>query len=226
MIIRVGLENGIEGRSLAWPLDFPGCFAYGEDGPTALMNLPRALINHEAWVSKHTPRSWVALGDFDIRLIETWQVFDIHDGHAVYSWFQDDIRSLTGNEIQNGLDMLRWNRADLLEVVSSLDPGRLDRRYPGERWSIRGILAHIAEAERWHLDWLGLVGEPQRELPEDCFEALADARSRLMAALPSLSGAIQVVEKDGETFSPRKLLRRALWHERDHILHIYKLVLG
>ena len=73
---------------------------------------------------------------------------------------------------------------------------------------------------------MGLVGEPQRELPEDCLEALADTRSRLMAALPRLAGVIQVVEKDGETFSPRKLLRRALWHERDHILHIYKLLLS
>ena len=33
MQIRVGLENNIEGRSLAWVLDHPGCFAYGKDGP-------------------------------------------------------------------------------------------------------------------------------------------------------------------------------------------------
>ena len=29
---------------------------------------------------------------------------------------------------------------------------------------------------------------------------------------------------DGEIWSPRKLLRRALWHELDHIGHIYKLL--
>ena len=89
MIIRVGLENGFEGRSLAWALDFPGCFAYGEDGPVALMNLPRALINHEAWVRKHTPRSWIALGDFDIRLIETFQVYTLDNGYEVNAWFHE-----------------------------------------------------------------------------------------------------------------------------------------
>jgi hypothetical protein len=29
---------------------------------------------------------------------------------------------------------------------------------------------------------------------------------------------------DGEFWSPRKALRRALWHERDHIDHINKLI--
>jgi hypothetical protein len=33
-----------------------------------------------------------------------------------------------------------------------------------------------------------------------------------------------VVGQDGELWSPRKLLRRALWHEMDHIKHIQKLI--
>jgi hypothetical protein len=31
---------------------------------------------------------------------------------------------------------------------------------------------------------------------------------------------------DGEFWSPRKLLRRAVWHERDHTGHIRKLLAG
>jgi hypothetical protein len=31
---------------------------------------------------------------------------------------------------------------------------------------------------------------------------------------------------DGEFWSPRKLLRRAVWHERDHTEHIRKLLMG
>jgi hypothetical protein len=34
----------------------------------------------------------------------------------------------------------------------------------------------------------------------------------------------QVVGTDGEIWSPRKVLRRALWHERDHVEHIKKLI--
>lgn len=72
MIIRVGLENGIEGRSLAWALDFPGCFAYGDEGSTALLNIPHELLRYEDWIGRHTPKPWDSFGDFDIKLDEVW----------------------------------------------------------------------------------------------------------------------------------------------------------
>ena len=37
MRISIGLELDNEGRALAWALDFPGCFAYGPQGPEAVI---------------------------------------------------------------------------------------------------------------------------------------------------------------------------------------------
>jgi hypothetical protein len=54
MLIRIGIENNIEGRTLAWALDYPGCFAYGMDEAEALINLPKALLDYEHWI-KITP---------------------------------------------------------------------------------------------------------------------------------------------------------------------------
>jgi hypothetical protein len=34
----------------------------------------------------------------------------------------------------------------------------------------------------------------------------------------------QVTGVDGELWSPRKVLRRALWHERDHTDHLRKVL--
>ena len=51
-------------------------------------------------------------------------------------------------------------------------------------------------------------------------------RERLEQVLPGLAGNSQVRGVDGELWSPRKLLRYALWHERDHVRHIYKLRFG
>jgi hypothetical protein len=34
----------------------------------------------------------------------------------------------------------------------------------------------------------------------------------------------KVVGVEGEMWSPRKVLRRAVWHERDHTEHIRKLL--
>jgi hypothetical protein len=68
MLIRVGLENTAEGKSIAWALDHPGCFA---DGDTALSALPAALRTYSAWLSAHLSPSWLPDEPADIRLEDT-----------------------------------------------------------------------------------------------------------------------------------------------------------
>jgi len=74
-LIQIGLENENDGRSIAWALDHPGCFAYGQDGSEALLNVPRAVVKYQEWIARHARDSWLKdLRDFDVRLVETWQV--------------------------------------------------------------------------------------------------------------------------------------------------------
>jgi len=40
-LIKVGVENNYEGRSLAWALDYPGCFDYGSNETEALIRIPK-----------------------------------------------------------------------------------------------------------------------------------------------------------------------------------------
>ena len=78
MIIRIGLENNFERRSLAWALDLPGCFAYGVTASEALAAMPKAVLGYKAWLESHTSQSWLAdLGDFDIRLAEAFEDYTI-----------------------------------------------------------------------------------------------------------------------------------------------------
>jgi len=49
-------------------------------------------------------------------------------------------------------------------------------------------------------------------------------RASFTDLLPKLEGVKKVLGVDGEFWSPRKVLRRALWHERDHVEHIKKLI--
>ena len=62
MIFRVAIENNNEGyRSIAWALEHPGCYAYGEDADKALENLPKAIRDYSHWIGRHeTP--WVDAG--------------------------------------------------------------------------------------------------------------------------------------------------------------------
>jgi hypothetical protein len=230
MRIAVGLELNNEGRALAWALDYPGCFAYGTEGPEAVIALARSLSAYETWSNRHAGHDWLQLGDYDLRIVDTWVVYTINEqfepeeaGYAVNAWFKSDWKPLNEEEVQRGLDLLRWSRDDLLQLLQSLSTKQLDREYPGERWNIRGIFKHIANAEWWYLDRLGLAGLRREQLPQEIITRLSLVRERLNAVLPQLTGQNLVVGTDGEFWSPRKLLRRALWHSIDHYQHILKL---
>lgn len=233
MQIRVGLENGFEGRSLAWVLDHPGCFAVGQDAAEALLSVPRAVLAYADWVAAHATENWLAsLGDFDVRLVEDFQVhtvdehFDLaEEGYMVNAFFRNDWRPLTRIEVERAAQVLTWSHTELLDLASSLSPELMDEKLPGERWSRLGILAHVATAKHWLMNRLDLEGTPRSDLPKDVFERFKFTHDRLMQALPELVGVQKVIGKDGEIWSPRKLVRRVAWHERDHYFHLLKLSL-
>jgi DinB superfamily len=229
-MLQVGLENNFEGHSLAWVLGHPGCFANGADGPSALAAVPQAISDYRYWINSHTPESWLGQAGDEFQLVETWECWTIDDdfelaqeGYEVNAWFRHDWKPLSSEDILRGLLILQWGREDLLKTVSNLPSEILDRTHPNERWSISGILKHIAGGELWYLDRFGQAF-PSQELPEQPLEQLELVRKRLIEFLPELAGSTQVVGLEGEFWSPRKLLRRAVWHEYDHIAHIRKLL--
>lgn len=222
MLFRVGIENNIEVGSIAWVLNHPGCYAQGANSELAQRNLPAAAQNYLDWISKNDPDPWLMPGDSEIRVEETWEAYQINEefelveeGYEVNAWFLHDWKPLTDEDIQRGLKMLAWSRSDLLEIVKDLPAESLNRQYPEERWSIAGILNHIGGAEWWYLNRLGLAF-PRAEVPADPPERLDKVRSHLVKVLSDLVASRLVVGIDGEFWSPRKLLRRALWHEKDH----------
>ena len=232
MLIKIGIENNFENRSLAWVLDYPGCFAYGSTETEALIRIPQALVAFKSWLEGFTPDSWLQdLADFDIRLVETFQSHHLNEqyepapeGMNVGAWFHHDWLPLTGAEIEHALSVLRWAHQDLYEMAASLTRAQLDQEYPGERWNIRGILGHVANAEWWYLDRLSLTRTRRGELPEEIWKRLEFTLEQTLGAFPPLAGKEDVRGRAGELWSPRKILRRACWHALDHCQHIHKLI--
>jgi hypothetical protein len=232
MIFHVGIENNNDGiRTIAWAFEHPGCFAYGSNADEAIHNLPDAIFNYATW-TRARGADWIATDPIELAVDETFECYRIvekiferveKDGYIVESFFLHDWKPLTRPEIDRALQILAWTRADLLSIVGSLDPEKLAATYPGERWSIDGILRHIGGAEWWYMDRLERAF-PQSELPKTPRERLDQVRAALVELLPKLEGVNQVIGQDGELWSPRKVLRRAIWHERDHIDHIRKLI--
>lgn len=230
MILQVGIESGVEGRTLAWALEHPGCFSYGLNSRQACQEMFAAFAEYVDWIARHESRSWLEPLEPEIQVVETWEVYTIDEeyelapqGYEVNAWFLHDWKPLTEVEIERGLELLAWSRADLLAEVAPLDPDELNDIQRGERWSIAGILGHVGGAEWWYLDRLGLA-PPRDRLPQEPLQRLEFARQMLIKQLPILAGSRQVVGVHGEFWSPRKLLRRAVWHERDHTFHIRKLI--
>jgi hypothetical protein len=234
MIFQVGIENNNEGRSIAWALEHPGCFAYGMKADAAVTNLEGTLNKYAGWILRHEPNTWLSFAEQDIEIVinGSWDVYFINDdldkitetdGYSVESFFPYDWKPLSKIEIKHALNMLSWSRIDLLKSVDGLSEAKLNQSHSGERWSINGILGHVGGAEWWYLDRLGLAF-PRTDVPEQPLARLEMVRKHFDAALIKLAGVKQVVGLDGELWSPRKVLRRALWHERDHTDHIRKLI--
>lgn len=230
----IGLENGDENRSQAWSLEYPGCFAYGPDGRTALVGMASAMIEYLEWVEAKSGERWFDPQDVKIFLDDTWQVYFIDENYervspqtpsayGVNAWFHHDWKPLNEQDIDRGLRLLSWCREDLLKTVQDLPPSLLEQRYPDEKTNIAGILRHVGSAEWWYLSRLGL-DIPGEQFPEHYSDRLEKSRLRLIEVLPGLTRSTQVVGIHGEFWSPRKLLRRAVWHERDHTFHIRKLL--
>jgi SAM-dependent methyltransferase len=231
VIFRVGLENNNEGiRSIAWALEHPGCFAYGKDADEALANLPEAICAYAEWIRQREP-AWPDKTEIEIRVEDRFDAYFIDDEFErveggedeISAWFQHDWKPLTAPDIERGLKLLSWTREDLLDAVKGLSAEKLEVKYEGERWSINGILQHVGGAEWWYMDRLGLAS-PRSEVPKEPMARLEKVRAYLNQILPTLEGSKQVVGADGEFWSPRKMLRRATWHERDHTQHIRKLI--
>lgn len=235
MHIRVGIENNIENRSLAWVLDHPGCFAFGMDEAEALLNLPGALVAYERWIKGHTTQPWVEFNDLDLQVVERYTTFRLGDdyrpalpgeGYEINAWFTDDWRPLSSEEIHLSLTIFTWQREELLAGLSTLDSEILERRSPGERWNILGISRHIANAELWYLSRLSITSFTHQNLDQDPETRLTQTAKLVRQHFPGFAGEVNVVGIEGEFWSFRKIIRRTLWHQRDHIDHIKQLALN
>ena len=228
MQIRIGLENEIEGRSLAWLLDFPGCFAYGKDGTEAVLRTPQALLAFREWVAEHTANSWLEdLEDFDIALMEIFECYKVKKDSGEYevnAWFNDDLRALSTIDIERGKLLLEWSQVDLESLVAPLSKDQLEQKFAGERWSINGVLRHVANANWWYLDRLDLAETDLTAASNDCIERLNTVQQEFLQVIPTLANKSTAIQKEDETWSPRKVLRRAIWHMRDHYFHIERLL--
>lgn len=233
MRYRVGVEDIEPGNWVAWVFEFPGCFGSGETQEEAIASLPTRISDYFGWraqcgMSNSEPRS----PEFEVA--EVFHSYRTRRDYVANAFFEDDRRPLATEEIEEALRCLRCARGDLLKVVDNIPPDELRRRRfeapnrstsPLAEGSIEAILNHIAWAEWWYFERLGLSFS-REEMPESVFAKLERTRANTVRRLPGLAGDVRVVERRGELWSARKIVRRTLWHERDHTQQSARLAGG
>jgi predicted RNase H-like HicB family nuclease len=210
----------VEDHWVAHVPDLPGCFASDKERDAAINAVPAAIQEYVAWCSNHGLHVSGISGPMVVdEVIRSWMY---EDEYEVNAFFAADRPPIVADELAELELLLGASRSDLSTVVADLDEEVLLKEFAGERWPIAGILGHVAGSEWWYLDRLGLAFS-RADLPEDPFDRLRVVREHLLASLPALPKRLGVVTLGGETWSARKVIRRTLWHERDHTQHILKL---
>jgi hypothetical protein len=231
MQVQIGIENNNEGRSVAWSLEHFGCYALGPDGQSAIVAMAKAIPEYIDWLKQHTEKPWFNPEEIDIRLVDVYDDYFIdkqfnqvkEGGRLIKAFFKTDWKPLTQMDVEHILQIISWSRQELIEVISGVDDATMDKILLEGEWTIRQIIAHLGRSEWWLVDRLGRT-HAEDQLAEDAFERLLQERGNLVTVLPDLIDLNQVVGKDGEIWSSRKVLRRVCWHEKDHIQQIKKLL--
>jgi hypothetical protein len=222
---RLAIEDIEPQRFVAWALDLPGCFGRGPTAAEALDAAPGAIADYFAWAAAHDPATPRPSAAVETRLVESFTARPSaqRPGYLINAFFEDDRRALAFWDVAVALRVLEWSREDLLRLLASL-PGDLLRRVAprqGPR-SIADVVEHAAGAENWYFSHLGLAID-RAGLPADPIARLHAVRVHARSVLPDLVGDDRVIERYGEFWSARKIVRRMLWHERVHAAQIARV---
>lgn len=220
MTFHLGIEDIEPANWVAWVFEFAGCYARGSTRKEAISLAPASIEELQTRLSQSGYQTEHVHSPFNVVIAEEFLASPGSPDYTVNAFFDNDRIPLTDDDIIYAGSLMSLNRKDLMSIVERLSRDSLDREIPGEiQNNIRGILKHIGTAEWWYWDRLGRA-EPRQELPDDLTELLGSTREFTLQHLPELvrSGQISICRE--EQWSPRKLLRRSIWHERVHTLQI------
>jgi hypothetical protein len=226
MRIRLAIEDMEPDHWIAWAVDLPGCFSSAMTAQSAIANAPQKVIEYFSWLSKHDRSLLVVEDAIETQVVETFQSFTSREDpdYIVNAFLKNDRQPLGYWDVEITLLLLTWTRQDLLAAIHSVGQDSLTAPISGEvRGSIAGIIDHIAIAENWYFGQLG-CGLERADLPADPFEKLMQVRVNTREQLVKLIGDEHITKDSDELWSARKVLRRTLWHERDHTQHIVRLL--
>jgi predicted RNase H-like HicB family nuclease len=194
---------------LASVAELPGCVARGATKDEAVANVRRAfrdyleLLRERGIATDH----WKDLDP---------DRFEVRDGERL---FPEDARGMEEHEIRDFLHRMEASRATLLAAVRGLSADEIERKPTAEMWSVREALEHVMNTE------VTLLSRLER-WPDKDFATLQAVHRMAFQRFSILEPDDVVTEQTvmGSPWSTRKVMRRILEHEYEHLAHIKEIL--
>ena len=216
----VYVESNRLGRSVAHVPQLPGCIVRAQTSDQALRYVEEAVTQYLLWLGMHggAPRPVPSL--IRTRVVEQYTGAAASGSGSRVALLQPDRLPIDRKELEEYLQRMSYSRKDLLEIISTLPCDVLKSHPHRQQRSIREILQHIAGAEQWYLTRLMKVPRfPVQKTHLLRLQVVREAALRLLSQ-DDLRRGERVVEMAGEAWTLRKVLRRFLEHEREHLVEI------
>ena len=236
----INLEHG-EKWWYAHVLELPGCFMRGDSRERVLSGLPSAIADHIAFLQANGINVADKATNFKV-VEEIGDIPELGESGGAVAFFASDLKPVDEREFQSFLELMRLNRNELTTLVASLTEEDLEVRPLIGKRTIREDLRHIGNAEEWYISRMGVKSQrlyesyyrgicPKGRRPKG-MERLEAVRKGTVYALEALhrAGISRTFKRTAytrhrdELWTFRKVLRRFIEHEREHIGTIRKVV--
>jgi hypothetical protein len=195
---------------------------------------PGAIAAYHTWLRSHGEPQipCIRAEEISVTVKEVREVPRFGISGAAVGLFGPDHAPVTDEDIATLIRRLGYARLDLLNAVGALSSGELHRRPPAGERTIAENLLHIRNCYFFYLSRILGQQELERQLPppwpEPLFESLhwaMERSTRILLELPEKYRAGIFPARDPqEDWTPRKMLRRFLEHEREHLNVIRRVI--
>jgi len=237
MEYKIAIETGNTGLWYGRIIDFPGTHARARSLPNLLKELEEEAYYHNTWLRRHG-ETQIDLDDLHIKIVE--RINDVNmlgESGGEVALFEFDLESVNDDYLKKCIKYMEYNREDLLILLIGVNKETLNFIPPGKKRNMVQILGHICNVEEWYISRLGLDAEEFYKENLGVTEEEADnlpihermkivrnaVNNTLFEIIPKREGVFTRQEYclfPDEKWSARKVLRRFLEHEREHIYNI------
>ncbi|HEX4743721.1 MAG TPA: DinB family protein [Candidatus Limnocylindria bacterium] len=200
-----------DGTFTAHVLELPGCNARGGSRDDAVAKVKQSFRDYLALLASRgmSVDHWTALD------VDSFEVKE----PAQRGVFPEEFRAMDEHELRDFLHQMEASRSALLQVVRGLSADELEKQPTPAMWSVREALEHVMETE------VALLAKLER-WPANEFATLQAVHRMAFQRFTVMDPEDTAIDHEilGRRWSTRKVMRRILEHEYEHLGHIKEIV--